>query len=263
MRLHQTVIAVMAAVFMISCGKDVSASIATQGSTSDIIDGTEDSGSFPQVCTITWTNPYDPSVGRFALCTGTLLSPTVLLTAGHCAFVKDWGIGVDPKVACDPVYDPWGSVEHDGHFELFPSMDPDTYDPFAGPDVSVFILKEPIEMKRYASLPPENFAVEVFGDVAPFHGPYFTVVGYGVTDTEWTGTRRVVRNRYYAMTDLYLGAAPSYTRQGDSGAPAFLAASRTIMGIDILSGEYEGTLVDGFARMDLPEVLEFLHQYVP
>ncbi len=256
MRLRRSLLAAALVALTINCGqgKDVASN------SSAILNGTEDVRSFPQVCTITWSDPNDPSLPRYSMCSGSLLTPTVMLTAGHCSFREQYGFAINPMISCDPVFIPGISPEHSGRLIHIPVMDPDNN--VWDPDVGVFILDEPLEISRYASLPPhEGFDADVFDHVAEGRQPKLTAVGYGLTadPSQPTGTRRVELASYGTMDDYFLHIS-NVANMGDSGGPAFLASSRTVLAIAI------GPCTDGldcYGRMDRADVLAFLHQYVP
>lgn len=224
-----------------------------------IVDGWKDPGLFPEVCTITWEDPNDVAAPRFSLCSGVLLSPKVMLTAGHCAFIEAWGIYSTPKISCDPVFRPGRSVEHTGHFQIIPTMDPDNG--IWDPDVSVFLLDKPIRSPWYAKLPPVGLDAHLLDGLAEGQGPLIVTVGFGIADdsSEDTGTRRVTGARFNSIDEYFVWAdpAPGHLGAGDSGGPAYLSISRVLLGINIMGG-----LPFGFGRMDRPDVQDFIEQFL-
>ena len=123
---------------------------------------------------------YDENWEFLQRCTGELLSPTVVLTAGHCTndssqpdgavaahariwFLQDVGSHYDPATQQDPVTgypDSCTGTMGDGLAEGWCAEGSELYnygfDAFAGfpniHDLGIVILDEPVEMPEYASL---------------------------------------------------------------------------------------------------------------
>ena len=249
-----------------SSGPQQDTSLGSAFRSTAIIDGSNDAGTFPEVCTLTWRDPADPSGPRFSLCSGVLLSPTVLLSAGHCGFLELWGVVESPKVACDGTFQVGVSKEVSGHFGIIPSMDPDNN--LWDPDVAVFLLDEPIVRMRYGQLPDIEQVGDIYAGTPEGKGAAITLVGYGANQPDitgypripGTGTRRVTANRYSSLDSLFLwgSAAPGHGYVGDSGGPAYLAKSKVVLGITILGSDN----LTGLGRMDRSDV-QALHPSVP
>lgn len=142
-------------------------------------------------------------------CSGSLLSPTVFLTAGHCTwepaeptaeddilyarvyFQQDAGANYDPDTELDPVS---GYPEFcaDGTLGVTCATATEiytypAYDNFAGwpvdrdtSDVGVVILEQPISLAEYGVL-AEPGTLDSLHEARGIHDTTFTVSGYGVT----------------------------------------------------------------------------------
>lgn len=128
-------------------------------SDSSVLTGAEvDGNEHPQVYSIVNRNN---GVSRGS---GVLLSPTVMLTAGH---LLDPVPGVTQAVTCDPVVD-----NTNGHFVSFTGVQHPDWDRSlsvaryqAGEDnfdIGLVFLNEPIEVKRYGTIPREGHVGDIY-----------------------------------------------------------------------------------------------------
>ena len=168
-----------------------------------ITDGTADDGTYSMVGMMVAQDEDGEPLWR---CSGTLISPTVFITAGHCTsddgddlvhhvelfFESDYGFtdevflddvgdfqeAGDPSCESDDgerydVYPCTGEVT--GTAYTHPSYDPDT---FPLHDLGVVILDEPVVLDQYATLPqPDEFLAWGSGTKQDF-----TSVGYGLQE---------------------------------------------------------------------------------
>jgi hypothetical protein len=105
------------------------------------------------------------------LCSGTLLSPTVLLTAGHCTVgTASAQVSFDPKISSDSSWITGTPYTH-----------PD-YSPYQlgtdRRDVGVVVLEKPAESETFGVLPKLGFLDELATQRGQ-QDQTFTVVGYG------------------------------------------------------------------------------------
>jgi hypothetical protein len=231
---------------------------------------------------------YDDD-GEFAgRCSGTLVTPTVFLTAGHCTdgkaaarvyFEQDAGANYDPALGFDPVsgYPEWGGVEA-AEVHTMPG-----YDDFATfpetRDVGVVILAEPVEGVTYGAL-LEPGSLDRLATRSGKKDVSFTVSGYGVN---WINPAQItsLRERMMAtakLTNLRSSLADGYnlahsgdpgkgrggTCFGDSGGPVFLAGTDVIAGITSFGLSAQTCTGPGFAyRTDQQVVLDWVSSLVP
>jgi hypothetical protein len=207
-------------------------------------------------------------------CSGTLISPELYLTAGHCTYgaahVEIW---FDADVESGI---PANGYPITGDVGGMPYTHP-TYDPsrFFLADVGVVVLDEPYVLAEYGQLPAEN----VLDSLARRRGKQdvtFTAVGYGLQRinpvfVEAERVRMLARPRLIQINtpgftgDFSLLLSNNHstggTCFGDSGGPNFIGDSLVVGGVTSfgINGNCAGT--GGVFRMDRAVVLEWVEGF--
>ena len=233
----------------------------------------------------TWVGQL-PGAPPFVFCSGTLIHPRVLLTAGHATYFIEqnpWVIPLSRVSFGTDAFDPrtWHEVEAViTHPDYRAPTDPSNFgtnNPHMS-DVGVIILKEPVYNVRLAELPYEGFLDDVkAADL--LRGPRrdgepFTVAGYG-TSLDWPppeivppdGLRRFAETEYLGLTKSWLftltnpATGNGGTGYGDSGGPTFwLAPDGTLVLVAVISrGDPYGLATNIAWRVDIPETLDFIY----
>jgi trypsin len=211
-------------------------------------------------------------------CSGTLLSPTILLTAGHCAGAPGEFSGMRVFTESDvdngnnnyPFAGP-NSVEA-VTWSAHPLYNPDA---FFLHDVGVVVLQRPgVKLKRgsYGVLPAED----ELDSLQPRVSTVFTSVGYGVQriNPAFVTSARVRMFAQPHLVQINTGFTGDFslllsnnhstggTCFGDSGGPNFLGTSNVIAGVTsfALNGTCGGT--GGVFRLDRGNVLDFVNSYL-
>ena len=214
--------------------------------------------------------------GYFWLCTGTLISPTVFLTASHCtAALEAWSGSTDAWVTFDPVFSAGGTF-YEGTAHTNPAYGHDSAD--LG-DVAVVVLDAPVVGIALAHLPTKGLLGEMKA-AGTLRSIGFTAVGYGSSRASKTGgpsaifydgTRRSATQSAITSTATWLKLSmnPSTgsggTCFGDSGGPHFIGAgaSETDVVVSItVTGDSVCRATDVTYRMDTRSAREFLGDYV-
>jgi secreted trypsin-like serine protease len=217
----------------------------------------------------------------FPACSGTLISPRVFLTAGHCTEVEIKK-NLPAYVSLDPTYKAGASRLIKGT----PYLHPKAWLGEVSPrdvryDVGVVVLEEPVRMATYGTLPHAGL-VETLKE-----GQRLTTVGYGVNGYERIDTEAplppqpvFLQDRHRATVRLLNTSDPAVGDQfvkttgvslirgkgeascfGDSGGPLFVSDQQTIAGV---SSFHLAPLCRGphyYQRMDLPGVLKWVRSF--
>jgi V8-like Glu-specific endopeptidase len=246
----------------------------TMGTVLAVTDGELDGNGHPYVGLLI----FDVNGRPAWRCSGTLLSPTVLLTAGHCTDGATSGrvwFESDLTNAAAVGY-PFGgatSIEfveihthpqfHEGSFVLH--------------DVGVVVLASPAPVSGHGVLPTAN-QLDSLANRRGQQNVSFTAVGYGLQESfpdaaSWQES--ALRIRMVAHPHLLQINVPGFTGSfslllsnnastggtcfGDSGGPNFIGNSNVIGGVTSfgINGNCAGT--GGVFRMDRQNVLDFVN----
>ena len=214
-------------------------------------------------------------------CSASLLSPTLVLTAGHCTdgtvAARVW---FDEVVQGNTEYPFSGATSYDGTAYTNPGFCigcGNGLPGFAIRDVGVIVLTEPVPtsvVSEYAEL-PEAGIVDTLANKTPID-----FVGYGVQQQitgggppVWTG----LRNRMFAPTELVSGnfthseefmrlalnpgGGSGGTCFGDSGGPDLLADTNTVLAVNSYVTNSNCGGVGYSARVDIQEVLDWINSF--
>jgi V8-like Glu-specific endopeptidase len=243
---------------------------------------------------------YDANGDFIWRCSGSLISPTKFLTAGHCSdtadgavtarvyFQQDAGANYDPATGQDPVSGYPDSCAPGTLGTLCATSDelynygfanfagfPDTH------DAGLVILDQPIEMAEYGLLPAAG-ALDGLDKARGTLDTVFTVSGYGLTKR--VAANSALSNISYRIrlmatstlvnlvsknTDGYNlqtqgnGDGRGGTCSGDSGGPVFLGGteSNTIVAVTSFGMNSLCRGTDYAYRIDRPEVLNWINSH--
>jgi secreted trypsin-like serine protease len=266
--------ALVASLTLTACDTSPSSSPLSPGDRASFItNGTLDGDAHPGVVLIVMDIAGSPAFR----CSGTLLSPFIVLTAGHCAGEPGEFSGMRVFTESD--------VEHG-----------DNNYPFAGPnaveakawhshpqftealfflhDVGVIELAKPIKLSAsaYGRLPTVN----QLDALASKSSTTFTAVGYGV---QQINPAKVVEELIRMSAEPHLiginspstgsfsmllsnNASTGGTCFGDSGGPDYLGTTNVVAGVTSFgkNGNCAGT--GGVFRLDRQDVLEFVQAFL-
>jgi hypothetical protein len=252
--------------------------LATAGLAAAVTNGEPDNGRHPYVGLLV----FDTEDGPAWRCSGTLLSPTVVLTAGHCTdgavAARLW---LDESVQTNPEYPFGGATSYEGT----PYTNPDFcigcgggLPGFAIRDVGIVVLSEPVPtsvVDEYGVLPTAGLVDTLDNKTA------VDLVGYGVQvnlrgggPPVWSG----LRVRLYALTQLVSGnfvhsdefirltanpgGGKGGTCFGDSGGGDFLGGTNIVLAVNSYVTNNNCAGVTYSSRVDIPEVLSWIRSFL-
>ena len=216
-------------------------------------------------------------------CSGTLVSPTVFLTAAHCIVNRPERLAAQLYVTFDSGW-PFPGAPTDLHAVASYHADPDFLTPDfpAWHDLAVFVLAEPVAGITPARLPTAGL-LDQLAAKGGLIGATFDVVGYGIQGFEVGGgppqpigdplatglvERRVATSRFQALTpdvlNLFMQDVLGYggTCLGDSGGPHLLGGTNLLVGTSSWIDAGGCQAYSANVRLDTPPARAFLGQYV-
>jgi hypothetical protein len=263
MTVKKTLMAVLAALTLLIAGFSPAGAVT---------DGYPDDGTYDFVGIMV---AYDANGEPLWRCSGTLISPTVFLTAGHCTYgatsVQIW-FDADVTDAAAHNY-PYGPGDVSGTPYFHPDYDPNA---FFLADLGVVVLDTPYTaVSSYGYLPDYNQLDSLDGQRG--QKATFTAVGYGLQKSfpdaaSWKNESYRIRmvanprliqiNKGIVGTESLLlsnNANTGGTCFGDSGGPNFISGTYVIAGVTSfgLNGTCAGT--GGVYRVDRADDLDWIY----
>ena len=252
--------------------------LGTANIASAITDGYADGNNHPHVGLLV----FDVGGAPAWRCSGTLLSPTILLTAGHCTDGASGGrvwFEADVQSQQSALGYPRGGATSIAFCNIatHPRFNEGS---FVLHDVGVVTLCSPVVRSTYGVLPAVN-QLDAFKTARDRQDVTFTAVGYGLQQSFPDAASfkdSALKIRMVATPKLNQINVPGFTGDfllllsnnantggtcfGDSGGPNFLGSSNVVAGVTSfgINGNCAGT--GGVFRMDRQNVLDFVNSFL-
>jgi V8-like Glu-specific endopeptidase len=236
-----------------ACGRvDEASPVSEEGDS--VIGGESDTGD-PSVVAV---YAQQPGSDAGFLCTGSVIAPTVVLTAAHCVSPSETGRGATFTVLTSANINRSGGQQlavREVHANPLWS----TRNLAAGHDQGIVILAEP------TTLPVLPFNRQALASESI--GKPLRIVGYGLNDgarQTGAGVKRQVLTKLRSIAAMLIGVGDSRhgTCNGDSGGPAFMKIDGVETIVGVTSYGNEDCSDGGFdARVDTD--LAFIDAYLP
>ncbi len=255
------------------------------GVASAITNGKADGTAHPYVGLLVFEDTLGHPAWR---CSGSLIAPTVVLTASHCTdgavAARAW-FKSDVTKASEPTYPYAGGNAVEGTPYTNPLYNKDN--PYGGGlpgfsfrDVGVVVLDAPVDVGGFAELPTAGLVDTLANKTA------VDFVGYGVQyqlkekgqkpgpADRWTGPRvrmyapselvsgNFVHSADYLRLALNPGGGSGGTCFGDSGGPDLLGGTSTVLGVNSYVTNSNCSGVGYSARVDVPETLAWVESFL-
>jgi Trypsin len=237
--------------------------LALSSGAAAIVNGVPDGDGHPEVGALLAPVPF--SDGTWAECTGTLISPTVFLTAAHC----DLGLS-RVAVTFNSSYHSATGTTYVGTWHADSAFDNSASDPH---DLAVVVFDTPVTGIAPARLPAAGSL-----DNLP-KSTRFTSVGYGAQSAtidhgrvfHYADIRYVASGGLNSITKSWLRISMNAshgdggTCYGDSGGPNFLGAGPTetnIVAGATVTGDTPCKATNVDYRLDTPSARAFLGEFV-
>ncbi|HKG91601.1 MAG TPA: trypsin-like serine protease [Gemmatimonadaceae bacterium] len=245
-----------------------------------IINGQPTGGAYGNVGAMLLDFDFDGKVsGGDQWCTGSLISPTVFLTAGHCtADIPLYAPGAPVYVSFAPDLYAKGAkfikatgYETDPDYGTAPANLQGT-----GHDLAVvFLPASATKGMTSLQLPPAGYLDQLQAQ-GGLSGQLFVNVGYGTSANHsgipilgYDGKRNYSQSLYMGLNSQWLGLNMNTAATGlggdcygDSGGPKFLDGNTTMIVATVTTGDYWCRATSWDYRLDTREARSFLGHFV-
>jgi hypothetical protein len=285
--------------FLIVAAVVLGLAVASVGIAYAITNGEPDGDAHPYVALLVFGEETGDGFVPYWRCSGSLIAPDVILTAGHCTdgatgarvwfdegpiLRGTWDPDVNPTCAGETGYPCTGDAEGT------PFTNPKYRSPenpygggnglpaFSYRDVGIVVLDEDIDVGGFADLPTAGLVDTLKNKTA------LDLVGYGVQYKEgvgippyyrWTGPRvrlyapselvsgKFVHSEEFIRISLNAAQGKGGTCFGDSGGPDLKGGTDTVLAVNSYVTNVNCSGVGYSSRVDIQEVLDWINSLMP
>jgi hypothetical protein len=275
MRLIRPVLSVAAFTVVAASCSEHTARLAAPAGASFIVNGVPTGNSYPNVGALLFDYNRDGVInGDDEWCTGSLIAPTIFLTAAHCVVTPYTSSATHFYVSFSP--DLYASSFR------YVAATGFTYDPLFGHDVAkyhdlalIFLPAKATKGMTPLRLPAAGILDRLTASGA-FSKQLFVNVGYGTSasrtgtrDFAYDGKRSTSKSEFMGLQPTWLGLLMNTSATGeggdcygDSGGPKFIDGDATTIYATVTTGDYECRATSWDWRLDTPEARGFLGKYL-
>jgi secreted trypsin-like serine protease len=268
-------LAAFASLILLGCTDHPIVSAPQPETPSFIINGTPTGSDFGSVGALLFDYNADGTInGDDEWCTGSLIAPTVFLTAAHCIITPYTPPGTAFYV----------SFSGDLYSRGFKAIRATGYvaDPAYGHDQAdlhdlavVFLPASATKGMKIYQLPAAGYLDQLAAQGA-LKDQVFVNVGYGTANTRtgvpgfpYDGVRKVSESTFLGLQPAWLGLNMNLSATdlggdcyGDSGGPKFLKSNLNVIVATVTTGDYPCRATSWDYRTDTREARSFLGQFV-
>ena len=274
MKLHSAAVLALASIGLAACAEPPASPLAPSAP-SAIVNGTYTGSSFPSVGGLLFDYDENGVIdGNDLFCTGSLISPTVFLTAAHCVTSSDTPPGSQWYVSFAPDLYAKGIkvIKAEAYY----------YDPEYGHDqanlhdLAVIILPANSTKGLTPYSLPTRGELDLLSAKGALNDAIFYNVGYGtsatrtgIPDFSYDGRRYVSESEFMGLQKYWLGLLMNQSATGlggdcygDSGGPKLLKSNPTVVYATVTTGDYNCRATTWDYRTDTDDARAFLGRFV-
>lgn len=276
MTLRRTAALALASLTFAACSEpSAPASPLAPSAPNAIVNGTYTGSSFASVGALLFDYDNNGVIdGDDLFCSGSLISPTVFLTAAHCVTSSDtpagsqWYVSFAPDLYARNIK----VIKADAYY----------YDPLYGHDqanlhdLAVIILPANSTRGLTPYSLPTRGALDLLSAKGALRGGIFYNVGYGTSATRtgipgfsYDGKRYVSESEFMGLQQYWLGLLMNQSATGlggdcygDSGGPKILKTNPGIVYATVTTGDYNCRATTWDYRTDTDDARAFLGRFV-
>ena len=276
MRIARTMVPLALLAALASCVDTPTAATDARGAPRRIVNGEPTGSAYASVGALIydWWEPIGVVNGDDQWCTGTLISPTVFVTAAHCVAPPDLPAGSQLYVSFAPdlLAKNVRIIRATGY----------AYDPAYGHDqgnlhdLAVVLLPASATKGMTPVELPGAGELDALAAQGALSKTLFVNVGYGSSAARtgpprfgWDGKRNTSKSEFMGLTQVWLGLLMNTSATGeggdcygDSGGPKFIDGNPNRIYATVTTGDYPCRATTWDWRLDTPEARAFLANYV-